>query len=502
MENNKKSWHAAVVILLLVLICLSGLAFSAKTMSSSLWIDEARSVEIGLKSFSGILTEVSKDNHPPLYYLVLSLWMKVFGISETAVRGISIFFYLVAVISIYYAGSLIYGKRHAGLISAALYAVSAIAIRHSASARMYSMVSLLEIWSIIMFYKTFLSGKTTLQKAEWLAAVNILGSFTHYWFLFVILGQLLYCVLFRVKEWKYIAGIYAASILPLFLLWGGVIYRQSTNGSMNFIVNMRPSILTVTVDDFFYGKTASVIALVILASFAALLFRLRDRRQTGTIKEAILSPFKFILEDKNIFLLLLFVVILVVPYLVSIKIVPVYIAGRYTIVTFVPFVLLLSGFAWKYASKLVFWIVLLIFIINIYINNYAFSKNFDIRSDRYRAGYLAQSVKEGDAVIFVGLSKIPTDYYLRLYKFSKNITEFSFPGDIDSKHPCWTNDHIMTPELEKEFRDKISGLKTGNIWVVGGEEPDMDKGVKRVLLEKHRLVKKLANNMERYEGKR
>src|SRR5829696_3776729 len=52
------------------------------------WVDEGLSVGIADRPLSDIPGILRQDGSPPLYYMVLHVWMGVFGDSETAVRAL------------------------------------------------------------------------------------------------------------------------------------------------------------------------------------------------------------------------------------------------------------------------------------------------------------------------------------------------------------------------------------------------------------------------------
>ena len=56
----------------------------------ALWLDEAQSVAIAHRSLPGIVDALRADGAPPIYYVVLHVWMSVFGTGDTAVRSLSI----------------------------------------------------------------------------------------------------------------------------------------------------------------------------------------------------------------------------------------------------------------------------------------------------------------------------------------------------------------------------------------------------------------------------
>src|SRR3954454_3825368 len=62
------------------------LRFSAR---SDLWLDEALTVNIAKLPLDRLRQALLHDGAPPLYYVVLHGWIRVFGSSTTAVRALS-----------------------------------------------------------------------------------------------------------------------------------------------------------------------------------------------------------------------------------------------------------------------------------------------------------------------------------------------------------------------------------------------------------------------------
>src|SRR4051794_1732263 len=58
----------------------------------SLWYDEASSWQTATFPFHEMMASVRLNVHMPLYYLLLKVWMAVFGESAAALRGFSVSF--------------------------------------------------------------------------------------------------------------------------------------------------------------------------------------------------------------------------------------------------------------------------------------------------------------------------------------------------------------------------------------------------------------------------
>src|SRR5438477_8042563 len=66
-------------------------------LTQSVWRDEAFSVLLAKQDFFSILTLSAKDFSPPLYILLLKIWISLFGTSEIAIRSLSFIIFLVGI---------------------------------------------------------------------------------------------------------------------------------------------------------------------------------------------------------------------------------------------------------------------------------------------------------------------------------------------------------------------------------------------------------------------
>jgi len=114
-----------------------------------LWIDEVSSVDQALRPlpelFSGFL-------RGPLYYFLLHLWIKLFGLSEFSLRFPSAIFGITSVYLTYRIGKTMF-NRFVGQVSALLLAVSPFHIFFSQEVRHYSLWVFLTLLSNFIFLK-------------------------------------------------------------------------------------------------------------------------------------------------------------------------------------------------------------------------------------------------------------------------------------------------------------------------------------------------------------
>jgi uncharacterized membrane protein len=140
----------------LALLCLASIVGVGAVVrlwrigSKSLWIDEAFSVWIGWQSIPEALAWLVRiDQHPPLYYVLLHLWLRL-GDDAATVRALSALLSALNIPALYLLGRRLVGSR-AGLLAAAILALSPFHVRFAQEARMYALLSLnasLATWAL------------------------------------------------------------------------------------------------------------------------------------------------------------------------------------------------------------------------------------------------------------------------------------------------------------------------------------------------------------------
>ena len=169
--------------------------------AESLWLDEALSVVYVTREYTTfeLLFELpAEDPHPPLYYLLLDGWVAVFGTSEVAVRLPSALFGIATVVLVYALGAKLFG-REAGIVAAALLAVSSFNLYYAREARMYTMLAALTLLSLYFLVDLLEppsgagDGLDRRAVAGYVLA-TVLLAYTHVFGFFVIVAQNLYAV--------------------------------------------------------------------------------------------------------------------------------------------------------------------------------------------------------------------------------------------------------------------------------------------------------------------
>jgi mannosyltransferase len=175
---------AVGAVILVGLVALS-LFLRTRAIHVGYWIDEGLSVGIASFPLTEIPGVLRQDGSPPLYYMLLHVWMNWFGTGEEATHALSVLFSLLAIPAALWAGWSLFGRR-AGYVAALLAALNPFLTIYAQETRMYSLVMLLSLVATAAFLHAYAFGRRAYIPAFSLSLALLL--YTHNWAVFFILG--------------------------------------------------------------------------------------------------------------------------------------------------------------------------------------------------------------------------------------------------------------------------------------------------------------------------
>ena len=194
---------------------------------SCLWFDEIFGVHAAEQAWSGMFWFVAQDLiHPPLFYVLLKIWIAIGGEGLLWLRLFPVFFSTLAILPFLYLCRELKIPTRAMAIALAFLAVNGPLLKYAQEVRMYSLLMCLSLFSIWLFSRFFYRGKNI-----WvLTLINILLIHTHYFGCLVVLSEVIAVLVLqriKIRQVLVMAGIAAISVVP----WVLTILRASNSGS-------------------------------------------------------------------------------------------------------------------------------------------------------------------------------------------------------------------------------------------------------------------------------
>lgn len=183
----------------------------------SLWLDESLSLAFSSVSLKASVEAILADGvHPPLYYLLLRLFLGM-GQSEEIARLPSAIFGVLAVPLAYRVGRLCFGQK-VGLVSAFFLSLSPFHLWYSQETRMYTMVTFFVLGSIYFFIRATRENTWT----SWVGLVifSALAYGIHYFALQIAMVQFAFIlcrfqILHRAfRKWAICQGLAFLPLIP------------------------------------------------------------------------------------------------------------------------------------------------------------------------------------------------------------------------------------------------------------------------------------------------
>jgi hypothetical protein len=242
------------------LVVLS-LLLRATQLHAGFWIDEGISVGVAHHHWTSIPHVLRQDGSPPAYYMLLGLWIRVFGDGEAATHSLSLVFSLASIPVAYFAGRSIFDRR-TGFVGALLVAATPYLTYYAQETRMYAFEAFLSLVAVLAYVNGIVRARY--GWAALLVPTLALMVYGHNWALFFCLALAIATVLY-VREHLRLFGLVAAGVALLYLPWVPTLLSQAKHTGAPW--STRPSFHELfTATGAVLGGDAPFIAFIVAAA--------------------------------------------------------------------------------------------------------------------------------------------------------------------------------------------------------------------------------------------
>lgn len=456
------SYHQDAFITLA--LTLMALAVRLKGLTvDSLWFDEIFSLRAARMNPGNIVRLTMGDVHPPLYYLLLHFWMKLFGETPGAVRMLSVMFSVLTVAVLYLLALKLFNRR-AATFSALFAALSPLLVFYAQETRMYAQLTFFAASSVYFFICWTRDGGR-LYSALYLISTTLL-LYTHIYAAFVVMAELLYFVQLRFtareRFSERLRGWLVLQVMAgmLFLPWVLVIFGQAARASRGFWIKEPDWLAPFSTLIEYCGSLW--LALLLLPLFLYGVKRCQQKKNDS-------------LPGRRTFLLTWMGLTIGLPFLLSKLVDPFYLA-KYTIAASLPFYLLAACGLGQVRGALRR--ALILFLICICFAVQLAADLTSLKRERWDAAAynLELAAQPGDLVLFNSTgSYMAFAYYARRGDLSHAVFPYSAtdeaqPGDMTLLQRAAAEGFgtVHTPQSEREMEEKLRRMigERRRVWVV------------------------------------
>lgn len=305
-------------------------------------LDEPFTLYHSQKDLSDMVVIFENENNPPLHFLLLHFWIKLFGLSAVSVRSLSLIFSMLTIPVLYALGKKITNHWGAVLLIGC-FIFSSFHHYHAVEARVYSLFVLLFSLIFLELYLILFeqSRKAIIRLAIWNAALL----YSHYLGGFIVGCEALVILCFvrrlEKKQWYYIIG---AVVLMVVLFIPGIRLMLIRYGAFSdngtWVPPAQFSELYGNILRFFNGKYSFLGVLLILGGFVV-----AYRKRIFQTKW-----FQQFLEPKLVFVFLMFLIPYLGMFVVSKLFQPIFL-DRYLLYTSIPLFLVFVVVVWLIVER-------------------------------------------------------------------------------------------------------------------------------------------------------
>lgn len=363
----------------------------------SLWLDEAYSVMMS-KNLVNLWLDQIKDSSPPLYYTILHFWILFLGQTESSLRLLSSIFGILFIPLLFVVGTNIFGKK-TGIFASLIAAISPYHIYYSQEARAYSLLALLSLASFFILYL----GIKENRGIFWITYViiNILCLYTHNYGVLLLISEICFCI-FYCQNKHVLTNIIISQICIFiaFLPRIPILFKQA-------LMDMNPWISTPKI-----GDLISSFKYFCLLSWRTPMTPLLSLALKITIP---LFAVVFVIgllgrKKENFFLFIYFFIPLGLAFLISLR-KPIYVAGRYDMLIFPGFCLIIGVGLDKIKANYLQFILLTVIILATSFSLFNYYFVYRKSNDKFVSQYIQRRIEKNDIIVATELSIVAFEYY-------------------------------------------------------------------------------------------
>ena len=286
-KSKINGFYSSLILLSIFLLFLSARLFNLSKYG--LWFDEILSLTWVRLGWNSLFETIVKDFvHPPLFYVLLKLWIIVGGESLTWLKIFPLIFAVAALAPLYLLCRELKISPMEFCLALIFISLNSYLIYYAQELRMYSMAvffSLLSMWLFIKF-----SEQDSIQRQfdTALFAANLLLVYTHYFGWLVILSEVAFVIFWKKAKFnRFFLQILAVGLC--FLPWGywvvsEAVKRGGLDNNVSWIIKPNLESVMILLSTFHgteQGQKASGIGfLIFLPPFLLWIWRIyRERKR-------------------------------------------------------------------------------------------------------------------------------------------------------------------------------------------------------------------------------
>jgi uncharacterized membrane protein len=303
-------------------------------------LDEPFSIFHAQKSLPDLWEVFRNENNPPLHFILLHFWIKIFGTSAMAVRFLSLIFSVLTIPALFKLGRK-YAGKFAGLLLVGLFIFASFHHYHAIEARVYSLFVCLFAWIVYDLYQVIFEQKKTViwRLMFW----NVALLYSHYLAGFVILCELMILMYFykRISQKQWLNALFGGVVgiilfIPGIQLW--LTRYEAFSGNRTWVPEPHWTEIYGNVLRFFNGKWSVIMMLMIFILIGV--FRIKHLK----------SNWKSLFAPANQFIFLFFGLTYIGMFVVSVVFKPIFL-DRYLLYTsillFLMVVIIMKALLWE-----------------------------------------------------------------------------------------------------------------------------------------------------------